>query len=72
VLFGDGAGAVVLRGSDEPGGVLSTLIRADGSGAMRYVAGRREPSAGDAGHGRSGAALCAHERARGVPVPPHA
>jgi len=32
VLFGDGAGAVVLRGSDEPGGVLSTLVRADGSG----------------------------------------
>ncbi len=32
VLFGDGAGAIVLRGSDEPGGVLSTLIRADGSG----------------------------------------
>lgn len=32
VLFGDGAGAVVLRGSDEPGGVLSTLLRSDGSG----------------------------------------
>lgn len=33
VLFGDGAGAVVLQSSDQPGGVLSTLLRADGSGA---------------------------------------
>ncbi|MFN3705626.1 MAG: beta-ketoacyl-ACP synthase III, partial [Thermoflexales bacterium] len=33
VLFGDGAGAVVLQGSDQPGGVLSTLLRADGSGS---------------------------------------
>ncbi len=32
VLFGDGAGAVVLKASNQPGGVLSTLLRADGSG----------------------------------------
>lgn len=32
VLFGDGAGAVVLRGSDEPGGVLASVLGADGSG----------------------------------------
>jgi 3-oxoacyl-[acyl-carrier-protein] synthase-3 len=32
ILFGDGAGAVVLRASDQPGGVLSTLVRSDGSG----------------------------------------
>lgn len=32
VLFGDGAGAVVLQGSDQPGGILSTMLRADGSG----------------------------------------
>jgi 3-oxoacyl-[acyl-carrier-protein] synthase-3 len=37
VLFGDGAGAVVLQGSDELGGVLSTLIRADGSGAESLI-----------------------------------
>jgi 3-oxoacyl-[acyl-carrier-protein] synthase-3 len=37
VLFGDGAGAVVLQGSDKPGGVLSTLIRADGSGAESLI-----------------------------------
>lgn len=31
VLMGDGAGAVVLAAGDEPGGVLSTHIRSDGS-----------------------------------------
>jgi 3-oxoacyl-[acyl-carrier-protein] synthase III len=32
VLFGDGAGAFVLQGSDEPGGQLSSVMRSDGSG----------------------------------------
>jgi 3-oxoacyl-[acyl-carrier-protein] synthase III len=32
ILFGDGAGAVVLRASEQRGGVLSTLVRSDGSG----------------------------------------
>ncbi len=32
VLFGDGAGAILLRGSNEPGGVLASLVRSDGSG----------------------------------------
>ncbi len=32
ILFGDGAGAVVLKASEKPGGVLSTLVRSDGSG----------------------------------------
>jgi 3-oxoacyl-[acyl-carrier-protein] synthase-3 len=32
ILFGDGAGAFVLQGSDQPGGVLSILMRSDGSG----------------------------------------
>jgi 3-oxoacyl-[acyl-carrier-protein] synthase III len=32
ILFGDGAGAVVLRGSTQPGGVLSSVLRSDGSG----------------------------------------
>jgi 3-oxoacyl-[acyl-carrier-protein] synthase-3 len=32
VLFGDGAGAFVLQASDEPGGVLSCVMRSDGSG----------------------------------------
>jgi 3-oxoacyl-[acyl-carrier-protein] synthase-3 len=33
VLFGDGAGAFVLQASDEPGGVLSAVMRSDGSGS---------------------------------------
>lgn len=32
ILFGDGAGAFVLQGSDKPGGILSSVMRADGSG----------------------------------------
>jgi 3-oxoacyl-[acyl-carrier-protein] synthase-3 len=32
ILFGDGAGAVVLQGSDIPGGVLNTVLHSDGSG----------------------------------------
>ena len=32
VLFGDGAGAFVLQASDQPGGVLTCVMRSDGSG----------------------------------------
>lgn len=32
ILFGDGAGAVVLQASDQPGGILSSVLRSDGSG----------------------------------------
>lgn len=32
ILFGDGAGAFVLQGSDQPGGILSAVMRSDGSG----------------------------------------
>jgi 3-oxoacyl-[acyl-carrier-protein] synthase-3 len=32
VLFGDGAGALVLQSKPEPGGVLSSVLRSDGSG----------------------------------------
>jgi 3-oxoacyl-[acyl-carrier-protein] synthase-3 len=32
ILFGDGAGAFILQGSDEPGGILSAVMRSDGSG----------------------------------------
>ena len=32
ILFGDGAGAFVLQASQEPGGVLSAVMRSDGSG----------------------------------------
>lgn len=37
ILFGDGAGAIVLQASATPGGVLSTLMRSDGSGASSLV-----------------------------------
>lgn len=33
VLFGDGAGAFVLQAGDDPGGVISAVMRSDGSGA---------------------------------------
>ena len=33
ILFGDGAGAVVLKGSEVPGGLLAATMRSDGSGA---------------------------------------
>jgi 3-oxoacyl-[acyl-carrier-protein] synthase-3 len=33
ILFGDGAGAFVLQGSDLPGGVLSAVMHSDGSGS---------------------------------------
>lgn len=32
ILFGDGAGAVVLKGSSVPGGVMASTLRSDGSG----------------------------------------
>ncbi len=32
-LFGDGAGAIVLRADETPGGVMSTVLGSDGSGA---------------------------------------
>jgi 3-oxoacyl-[acyl-carrier-protein] synthase III len=32
ILFGDGAGAFVLQAGDEPGGVISAVMRSDGSG----------------------------------------
>ena len=37
VLFGDGAGAVVLQASDRPGGVLSSALGADGSGGELLI-----------------------------------
>jgi len=32
ILFGDGAGAFILQASDDPGGLLSGIMRSDGSG----------------------------------------
>jgi 3-oxoacyl-[acyl-carrier-protein] synthase-3 len=49
VLFGDGAGAAVLSASEEPGGLMSFVLGADGSGGKHlYVpsgGSRRPPTA---------------------------
>ncbi len=37
VLFGDGAGAFLLRAGREPGGVLSTVLGSDGSGGELLI-----------------------------------
>ncbi len=37
ILFGDGAGAFVLRASDRPGGVLSAVMHSDGSGSNLLI-----------------------------------
>jgi 3-oxoacyl-[acyl-carrier-protein] synthase-3 len=37
VLFGDGAGAVVLQVTDQPSGVLSFVLGSDGSGAEHLI-----------------------------------
>ena len=50
VLFGDGAGAVVLQPSDEPGGLLSFVLGSDGAGACSlYVpaGGSRRPASAE-------------------------
>jgi len=47
VLFGDGAGAVLLAASEIPGGVLATALGADGSGAELLIipgGGSRNPA----------------------------
>jgi len=37
ILFGDGAGAFVLQSSEMPGGVMSSLLRSDGSGGSSLI-----------------------------------
>jgi 3-oxoacyl-[acyl-carrier-protein] synthase-3 len=37
VLFGDGAGAVVLSASETPGGILSSVLGSDGSGGDHLI-----------------------------------
>ena len=47
VLFGDGAGAVVLQAGEGQGGILSTVLGADGSGADLLIVpagGSRRPT----------------------------
>ncbi len=47
VLFGDAAGAVLLRGTDREGGLLSHVLGSDGSGASQLIipaGGSRTPA----------------------------
>lgn len=47
VLFGDGAGAVVVQASETPGGVLSSILGSDGSGGellMLPAGGAKNPA----------------------------
>lgn len=53
VLFGDGAGAFLLQASDQPGGVMSFALGADGSGADLLIipgGGTRNPPSWDSTH----------------------
>jgi 3-oxoacyl-[acyl-carrier-protein] synthase-3 len=46
VLFGDGAGAVILEATDQPGGLLSFVLGSDGAGAKHLIVpegGSRHP-----------------------------
>jgi 3-oxoacyl-[acyl-carrier-protein] synthase III len=50
ILFGDGAGAFVLQAGDEPGGLLSAVMRSDGSGGdLLYIpaGGSHMPASAD-------------------------
>lgn len=52
ILFGDGAGAVVLEGSEMPGGILSSTLGADGSGGNNLVLPAISPAELDTGINR--------------------
>lgn len=50
VLFADGAGAALLTATDEPGGLLSFVLGADGAGAEHLIVpsgGARRPASAD-------------------------
>ena len=50
VLFGDGAGAVVLQPTDQPGGLLSFVLGSDGAGACSLfvpAGGSRQPASAE-------------------------
>ncbi len=72
ILFGDGAGAAVLRPNVEGAGVLHCKLGSDGSQAqMLRVPGRRNETAGLRGDGGPAAALPPDRRAQGVPFCHH-
>src|SRR5579859_3777601 len=53
ILFGDGAGAFLLQASETPGGVMSSVLRSDGSGGPSLVlpaAGAGSSPSADSNH----------------------
>ncbi len=56
VLFGDGAGAAVVTASDEPGGLMSFVLGADGSGGSHLMV-----EAGGSLHPPTAATIAAHQ-----------
>ncbi len=67
VLFGDGAGAVVLEARAEDGGVLGSVLGADGSHRRLLMAAHPHPGASpDAAAGADGEAPDLHVDAAGV------
>jgi 3-oxoacyl-[acyl-carrier-protein] synthase III len=56
VLFGDGAGAVVIQATDRPGGLRSFVLGSDGCGAPKLVVpagGSRQPTSQETVESRS-------------------
>ncbi|HEX3722038.1 MAG TPA: beta-ketoacyl-ACP synthase III [Nitrolancea sp.] len=68
ILFGDGAGAVVLEASDADEGVLSTVLGSDGRGAQHlYVDGIRPDSVPN-GNGNGASVAVPHMKMNGAEV----
>ena len=69
VLFGDGAGAVLLEPNDSGYGIMDALIRSDGSGMIHLhqkAGGSRMPATAETR--RQAAALCPSGRRRGLQI----
>ena len=72
VLFGDGAGAVVVSACAERCGVLASVLGSDGSGGeLLIVPGGRQPPPREPRNGRQRQPLRQDERPRGVPLRHH-
>ena len=73
VLFGDGAGAVVVSACAERCGVLASVLGSDGSGGeLLIVPGGRQPPPRESRIGRQRQSLRQDERPRSVPLRHHA
>ena len=69
VLFGDGAGAVLLEPSTDGSGIIDALIRSDGAGWVHSASeGRRQPHSGKRRQHRPPSALRASGRRGGLQI----